>query len=195
MCTPQEFEVYCDMETDGGGWTVFQRRRDTSVEFYTEYKKYQNGFGDLNGNFWLGLDNIHCLTASASELRVDLKDSYNNKAYAKYENFAIGNADSKYQLTAEHYSGTANGGKSPYRLGLEYQTGQPFSTFDQDNNDAYKDCAKNYGKGGWWYKDCYISTNLNGQYSTPGKWSWSGILWRGWKDSSLKFSEMKLRRI
>ena len=39
------FSVWCDQETDGGGWTVFQRRTAAS-DFYLGWTDYVAGFGD-----------------------------------------------------------------------------------------------------------------------------------------------------
>ena len=183
------FQVYCDMETDDGGWTVFQRRMDGSVNFYRNWTDYQQGFGDLSREFWLGLDKIHRLTSTASELRVDMQDFEGNSAYAQYTNFSVGDSASKYILTVSGYSGTA--GDS-----LAYQNRQKFSTRDQDNDALSGDnCAQRF-KGGWWYNACHHS-NLNGLYHGGPHSSYAdGVNWYAWKGHyySLKFTEMKVRQ-
>ena len=100
------FQVRCDMQTDGGGWTVFQRRHDSSVNFYRGWQDYKNGFGDLNGNFWLGLDKIHRLTKSGQNvLRVDLTDWTDDTAYAKYGSFSVASESDAYRMNYVRYSG------------------------------------------------------------------------------------------
>ena len=103
-----EFEVFCDQKTAGGGWTVFQKRMDGSVDFDRRWDDYKRGFGDLNGEFWLGLDKIHRLTVSGSyKLRVDLESLHGNTAFAEYSSFAVTNERAKYQLSLGSYSGIA----------------------------------------------------------------------------------------
>ena len=182
------FTVYCDMRTDGGGWTVFQRRQDGSVDFYRGWNDYKAGFGQLTAEFWLGNDKIHRLTASTpSTLRVELEDWNGVKAYAKYGKFKIGDEQAKYQLEVGSYSGTA--GDS-----LSYHNNMAFSTKDRDN-DRWRGthCAASYNTGAWWYNSCYYS-NLNGQY-LGNKYNNQGAVWYHFKNNnlSLKFTEMKLR--
>ena len=100
------FDVFCDQTTSRGGWTVFQKRLDGSVDFYRGWKDYKLGFGNLNGEFWLGLDKIHRLTNTGRyKLRVDLEDIQGNTAYAEYDMFAVTSERTKYQLSLGTYSG------------------------------------------------------------------------------------------
>ena len=100
------FDVFCDQTTAGGGWTVFQKRLDGSVDFFLNWNDYKVGFGDLNGEFWLGLDKIHRLTSDDnSMLRVDLEDFEGNTAYAEYNMFSVMNENDKYKLNLGSYSG------------------------------------------------------------------------------------------
>ena len=96
------------MTTDGGGWTVFQRRLDGSVDFYLDWESCKNGFGNLKGEFWLGNDNLHGLTATDDTiLRVDLEDFEGNKRYTVYTTFKVADEADKYRLLIGGYSGTA----------------------------------------------------------------------------------------
>ena len=179
------------METDGGGWTVFQRRQDGSVDFYRYWTDYENGFGNLTGEFWLGLSKIHRLTKEGSNtLRVDLGDFEGNTAYANYSTFSISDGSTEYRLTVGGYSGTAG---DSLNTGDRYgHNGMRFSTRDNDNDNYVNNCAQIY-TGAWWYNACYYS-NLNGRYFNTTTENDQGIKWWGWKSTTLSFTEMKTRR-
>ena len=100
------FDVFCDQKSAGGGWTVFQKRLDGSVDFVNRgWVDYKRGFGNLNGEFWLGLDKIHRLTKTKSRLRVELEDTQGKTAYAEYDLFAVSSERNKYKLGLGTYSG------------------------------------------------------------------------------------------
>ena len=100
------FDVFCDQTTAGGGWAVFQKRLNGSVDFYRCWNDYKHGFGDLKSEFWLGLDKIHRLTSdNNSMLRVDLEDFEGNTRYAEYNMFGVMSEKDKYKLLLGSYSG------------------------------------------------------------------------------------------
>nr|XP_028570335.1 tenascin isoform X1 [Podarcis muralis] len=180
----QPTEVFCDMSSDGGGWIVFLRRQNGEQEFYQNWRTYEAGFGNPNGEFWLGLDKLHKITSQGQyELRVDLRD-HGETAYALYDKFFVGDARSRYRLKVEGYSGTA--GDS-----MTYHNARPFSTHDKDHDSAITNCALSY-KGAFWYKNCH-RVNLMGRYGDNNHSQ--GVNWFHWKghEHSIQFAEMKLR--
>ena len=102
----RDFDVFCDQEKAGGGWTVFQKRLDGSVDFYRNWTDYKQGFGNLSGEFWLRLDKIHRLTSQTkNKLRIELEDFDGNTSYAEYDTFAVADEAHNYTLSVAGYKG------------------------------------------------------------------------------------------
>ena len=90
---------------------MFKRRLDDSVDFYRGWTDYKNGFGNLYGEFWVGLDKIHRLTTTLkNKLRVDPMDR-GKTAYAEYNMFAVSSEKNKYKLSVGTYSGNISDNK------------------------------------------------------------------------------------
>ena len=191
-CTSKlSFKAVCDLESSCGGWTVIQRRYNGIVNFYTNWKDYENGFGSLTGEFWLGLEKLHRLTANGDwTLRIELEDFYGNDSYAEYANFSIGDASSYYKLTFGEYRGASAG--NSLNQNFAYAA---FSTYDQDHDRASTNCAASY-QTAWWYVNCDGAANLNGPYKgSPTTGTYAAMIWIDWKGTeALKKSEMKIRR-
>ncbi|KAH3869454.1 uncharacterized protein LOC127870354 [Dreissena polymorpha] len=180
------FQVRCDMEIDGGGWTVIQRRVSAS-DFYKSWAEYKAGFGDEQ-NFWLGNEKIFALTGSGDyRLRVDLRVGGETR-FASYQQFAVAGENDLYRLTIADYSGTAGDSMSD-------SNNKAFSAKDRDNTYS-SNCAKLL-RSAWWFNACG-SSDLNGSYGGDRnvRGFVSGLIWYDWLgyEKSLSSSEMKIRR-
>ncbi|XP_064614078.1 ryncolin-4-like [Liolophura sinensis] len=180
------------MVTQGGGWLVFQRRQDGSVDFYRNWRNYADGFGNLYGEFWLGLQKIHLLTSQAYfELLVNMGNYTNGTGYASYSRFRVADETQNFRLLLGVFIG--NVGDS-----MTYQNGLEFTTYDRDNDYHNTNCAATY-HGSWWYNKCHYS-NLNGLYvhvQDKSKVTASTVTWYHWSSKylPLQFSEMKIRPV
>ena len=185
-------QVYCDMELDGGGWIVLQRRLDGSVDFYQGWAQYQSGFGDLSGEFWLGNNIMTSLTTDVSqgtwELRVDLANFDGATAFAKYKDFRI--SGEKYNLYIGEYDVSSTAGDA-----LTYHKNRPFSTKDYDNDAFTGGSCAIARDGGWWFGYC-LNSHLNGGFYPDGQFrNNDGIMWHQWHNdwNPLKTCSMRMR--
>ncbi|XP_013405895.1 fibrinogen C domain-containing protein 1-B-like [Lingula anatina] len=188
------------METDGGGWTVVQRREDGLVNFQKTWREYNNGFGDPDSEHWLGLQKMYLLNKNGNtKIRFDLWQFKDNKySYAEYKKFKLSDESDRYRLRIGRYSGTAG---DSFHYGHYYlrHNGQRFSTFDLDNDaSSSRNCAQLY-HGGWWFANC-MASNLNGIYYVGHQngeyqsYTRDGIMWQtldGYR--SLMETEIKVR--
>ncbi|XP_062609690.1 microfibril-associated glycoprotein 4-like isoform X7 [Saccostrea cucullata] len=166
--------VFCDMMTEGGGWTAIQKRVNGSVSFDRTWTDYKTGFGNPNASYWIGNDVIHQLTKGRnSSLYVAVTLTNGTKLYELYNQFSVADETNKYRLfLGGQASGTLGDSMRSYDL-----SGMSFSTPDRDNdrwidnyNWIFGHCAAYSDiRGGWWFKWCHFAF-LNGQWSS-GSWA------------------------
>ena len=159
------------METDRGKWLVIQRRINGSVNFYRNWTDYVSGFGDLEGEFWYGLEKIHCLTTRENmELRIELGNGPKPSIVWTYQLFKVGGAETNYRLTigqGQEVGGTFDA--------MAHNNGASFSTPDRDNDNDGGNCAVER-EGAWWHNACSYA-HLNSNYTSNYPDWYNGSRW------------------
>ncbi|XP_063322794.1 angiopoietin-related protein 1a [Pelmatolapia mariae] len=185
-------QAWCEHGLDNGGWTVLQRRKDGSVNFFRNWENYKKGFGNIDGEHWLGLENIYNLTKQGDyKLMIELEDWTGKKVYAEYSSFHLESEKEGYRLRLGTYQGNAGDSFSSHN-------GKQFTTLDRDKDSFSGNCA-HFHKGGWWYNACG-QTNLNGVWYSGGVYRskfQDGIFWADYGGGfySLKSVRLMMRPI
>ena len=132
-----------------------EKQENSQLSFNKNWREYGEGFGDLNKDFWAGLELMHTLTQRGQwEMRVDYQKDDKSWSYLRYNNFSVGSASEKYPLTVGGFTGVGADI-------LGWHNMLKFSTRDNDNDPYGGNCAATY-KSGWWFKKCRF-ININEQ--------------------------------
>ena len=146
--------VRCNMELDGGGWTVFQRRYEPlSQDFDFNWNSYKHGFGDVFKEFWLGNDFIHEITSSKPHYFLMFGRKTNGeRTFSKYGSFYIEKESQDYRI---HFDETPLTGVQSLAMSNPKGNvnGMKFSTKEHDNDlDSGMNCALSYNL--FWFNRC-----------------------------------------
>lgn len=150
-------------------WIVFQQKTSAAPAFNRSWADYRSGFGDPNGNFWLGLERLYQMTQSAKyRMRIEVQLQYNLKWYSvEYDSFVVDSEPNGYAI---HLNGCAGDACDPFDspISTSKQNHMPFSTPEQftlqytgNSTTIVKGCGF-LPAGGFWYNNCgYILLNVD----------------------------------
>ncbi|KXJ84157.1 hypothetical protein RP20_CCG018059 [Aedes albopictus] len=179
------FKAYCEMDQFGGGWTVFQKRQDGSVDFNRSWFEYREGFGEVSGEYWLGLETLHQLTTrKPHELLIILENFNGSTSYERYAGVVIDNEALRYRI----YLNSTGSGSADDSLYLH--RGEVFVTPDLTSG-PFLDCARQLASG-FWHFDCSADSsrnNLNGVYGETARKN--GIWWYNSFPGYLQYNPLK----
>ncbi|XP_070773912.1 angiopoietin-related protein 5 [Enoplosus armatus] len=210
--TDSSFEVFCEMDYMGGGWTVMQRRTDGLTDFKRPWADYVDGFGHLAGEHWLGLKKVfHMVNQKDTrfQLHIALVSHDDVTSYASYDDFRLDSETQFFSIHLGRYAGSAGDAFRGYEQEQNQDTA-PFSASDVDNdgcnpfcsmdNRTVESCSARYNQTGWWFNQCGLA-NLNGspEDAEQSRGQRMHILWDTWRQNgvphTIKSVTMKIRRI
>ncbi|XP_060567499.1 ficolin-1-like, partial [Ruditapes philippinarum] len=136
-----------------------------SVGFYRNFTEYENGFGNVDGELWLGLKYIQELAEQGStEIRLDMTRNDSTTGHETCPDFMLTEGTN---YTLKIGSCIKNGFKDPFFGGFDDTNQMPFTTYDRNLDTIGGNCAVRE-HGAWWYGYECTYVNLNGYYATPG---------------------------
>ncbi len=181
---PSSFQVYCDMVTDGGGWTlVWSNLRGGRGKPFTELQWYSaiNTLPRAGGQLGADPESFTVYTglkywpelAPGSLLRYSWANDYGSPIDQSYRctfgftlpNYNIG------LIGCTQLVGTFAPGLYVYSNTL------PFSTYDADHDTSATNCASTYTNSPWWYGNCWDGSISGGGELSSGYPN--GAQWRG----------------
>ena len=154
---------------------------------------YKAGFGNPDGEFWLGLDKLYTTTTSCDySLRVDMEDWTGVKYWAWYSHFSVGPESDEYRLSISGYYPGSTAGDSITNPSYpdQFLDGMKFSTYDRDQDGHPGGHCADSWKGGYWYEKCHVS-NPTGLYLLNGVSNAQGVVWHTAYSSSYSFKVMR----
>lgn len=161
--------VWCDMDTEGKGWTVVQRNTySTEITWKESWTTYKYGFGNVQGDHWLGTEYLHLLTQQGTyKVRFVVRDKANVTHYAEYDIFRVESESSGYPLRLGRLLSSGKDYLTSYYSSYGgIHDNMKFSTVDKDQDQHSGNCASSYG--GWWYDRCQ-NVLLNGKKYIGGE--------------------------
>jgi hypothetical protein len=147
--------VYCDHDTDGGGWLILQRRSATGTLNMTQpWHLYRDGFGNISTEFWIGNKYFSQLTNHTAYEIMFLFKRANGSVLrkTKCDAFKVSSEQENYRLQLDICEG-------PDAQILKFSNGTEFSTWDKDNGFRILNCGSEMT--GWWFGSC--DSYLNSQ--------------------------------
>ena len=149
---------------------------DGSLTFDRPWLDYQTGFGDVQGEYWLGLNTLHNLTTTNTySLYVEMI-SGGECSFAAFDEIHVGPEADSYRLSVSGYQAHSTAGDSVTRFqSYGLINNRQFSTI---SIGPQSDCSSMY-LAGWWYAPatgCYdaCATCL---YNPPDPFTMGGIQW------------------
>ncbi|ESO90642.1 hypothetical protein LOTGIDRAFT_57457, partial [Lottia gigantea] len=148
------FDVICKLNLRSHLTILYRLRKCEGENFNRTWSEYEQGFGSVPWNSWLGLKKIqHILNNQTSlSLRILLSNTHGESCSIFYDNVRLGDASTKYQFQARSvYTSIYRPTCGDSMIGLNNTLdlrGRPFSTYDQD--ETSNGCAARFG-GGWWF--------------------------------------------
>ena len=127
-------QVSCDQVTDGGGWIMYQRRVEGTLNFTRNWEEYKYGFGDPGDNtteLWMGNENVYQVLQSYGsstkwELRIEADAFDGTGCWVVASNFRMNDESLQYSMDWD----TVTASKADIVSDWNYHKLTPFLTLD-----------------------------------------------------------------